>query len=103
MAKAREAHPSLRFAWVDIEDHADALDDPDNAAADIESFPTILLVHADTPHFFGTVLPHAAVLDRLILQALAGELPPVVAPAARRLAVAVARLALNEPEATRIA
>ena len=27
MAEAEQAHPGVRFAWVDIEDHADALDD----------------------------------------------------------------------------
>ncbi|HJV68196.1 thioredoxin family protein [Ideonella sp.] len=102
MAEVARAHPAMRFAWVDIEDHADALDDPDGAAQDIENFPTLLIVHGQTPHFFGTVLPHAGVLDRLVAQAEAGLLPHLAEPTARRLAGAVARLCQDAPRAVRL-
>lgn len=55
--------PQTRFVWIDIEVHADALGD---AALDIESFPTVLLLRGDAPAFFGTILPHAATLERLV-------------------------------------
>lgn len=102
LTDAAARHPGWRFAWVDIEDHADALDDPDGAAEDIESFPTLLLVHDGEPHFFGTVLPHAGVLDRLLAQADSGALPRLTDPTARRLAGAVQRLWLAEPAAVRL-
>lgn len=99
MAEAARAHPGWRFAWVDIEDHADALDDPDGAAEDIENFPTLLLAHQGVAHFFGPVLPHAGVLARLLAQAAAGQLPPVAPGAAQRLAAAVAALVHRTPQA----
>jgi thiol-disulfide isomerase/thioredoxin len=69
---ARE-HPQARFAWIDIEDESDALGD---AALDIESFPTLLIVRDGAPCFYGTVLPHGATVSRLVEAAReAGELP----------------------------
>lgn len=97
MADAARAHPGLQFAWIDIEDHADALDDSAGAAEDIENFPTLLLARAGTPHFFGTLLPHASVLNRLLAQALAGELPPLADATAHRMAKVVGRLVHDEP------
>ena len=55
------AHPALRFAWVDIEDHADLADD-----FDVETFPTLLIVSAAGTHFLGPLLPHAETLTRLL-------------------------------------
>ncbi|WP_374673928.1 thioredoxin family protein [Ideonella sp.] len=102
LAAAAARQPGWRFAWVDIEDHADALDDPDGAADDIESFPTLLLVHDGQAHFFGTVLPHAGVLDRLLAQAASGALPRLADPAAVRLAGAVQRLWEAAPPGLRL-
>lgn len=92
----------MRFAWVDIEDHADALDDSEGAAEDIENFPTLLLARDGVPHFFGTLLPHAGVLQRLLAQALAGDLPSLADATARRMAQAVARLVEEEPDEVRV-
>ena len=72
LAAAEREHPEARFVWVDIEDHADALDDPAGAAEDIENFPTLLLSLGDAPYFCGTVLPHAGVLQRLLDQGQRG-------------------------------
>lgn len=102
MTAAQRTHPGLRFAWIDIEDHADALDDHEGAAEDIENFPTLLIAHGDVPHFFGTVLPHAGVLARLIAQAEAGQLPRLADPTARRLASAAGRLWHEVPRAVRV-
>ena len=56
-----DAHPDACFAWIDIETHADRLDD-----LDVENFPTILIEDANTARFFGTVLPHAAIVERML-------------------------------------
>ncbi len=55
------AHPQLRFAWVDIEDHAELADD-----FDVETFPTILVADGDGTRFLGPVLPHAETLARML-------------------------------------
>ena len=74
------------FAWIDIEDESDALGDPD-----IENFPTLLLADAAGLRFLGAVTPHAATAERLVANALAGELPVIggadaaLAERARRL------------------
>ena len=55
------AHPQWRFAWVDIEDHADIAD-----AFDVETFPTLLMAGADGTRFLGPLLPHAETLTRML-------------------------------------
>ena len=55
------AHPALRFAWVDIEDHADLADD-----FDVETFPTLLIASAAGTQFLGPLLPHAETLSRML-------------------------------------
>jgi thioredoxin 1 len=54
-------HPDLRFAWVDIEDEATLVGD-----LDIETFPTLLVADASAQRFYGTLLPHAGTLERLL-------------------------------------
>ncbi|MDP9902578.1 thioredoxin family protein [Variovorax ginsengisoli] len=54
-------HPSLRFAWVDVEDHAELADD-----FDVETFPTLLIASASGTHFLGPLLPHADTLARML-------------------------------------
>lgn len=103
LAAAERRHPELRFAWVDIEDHADALDDPHGAAEDIESFPTLLLSLGDAPYFCGTVLPRAEVLERLLEQARAGVLSPLKDPVSQHLARAVGALVRRGLPALRVA
>ncbi len=72
-ADVARAHPGLRFAWIDIEDHADALGD---AALEIENFPTVMLLSDGRPEFFGTILPHASTLQRMVEAAERGALAP---------------------------
>ena len=57
------------FAWIDIEDDADALGD-----LDIENFPTLLIADAAGARFFGPVMPQASSAERLIRGALEGGL-----------------------------
>jgi thioredoxin 1 len=59
--QAAAAHPELRFAWVDVEDEADAMGD-----VDIETFPTVLVAREGKPLFFGPVLPSGTQFTRLI-------------------------------------
>lgn len=61
LARVARAHPRFRFAWVDIEDHAELAD-----AFDVETFPTLLVVGADGTRFLGPLLPHAETLSRLL-------------------------------------
>lgn len=72
-AQVAQAHPDVRFAWIDIEDHSDALGDE---ALDIANFPTLLVLAGQTqqPLFFGTVTPHAGTLERMVQAALTGSM-----------------------------
>ncbi len=53
--------PEARFRWLDIEERADDLGD-----LDIENFPTLFIQRRQTVLFFGTMLPHLSLLQRLI-------------------------------------
>lgn len=55
--------PAARFCWIDIEDHADLLDEHD---IDIENFPTLHIQRGNDVLFFGTMLPHHAHLRRTL-------------------------------------
>jgi len=58
---------ATRFAWVDVEDESELVGE-----LDIEDFPTVLIARGDEVLFFGTVMPHAQTLDRLVRSALEG-------------------------------
>jgi thioredoxin 1 len=79
--QAAAAHPQLRFAWVDVEDEADAMGD-----VDIETFPTVLIARDRQPLFLGPVQPSAAQLTRLIASLRDNPPPPTgIAPGADAL------------------
>ncbi|HEY9065792.1 MAG TPA: thioredoxin family protein [Burkholderiaceae bacterium] len=61
--------PQLHTRWIDIEDEAELVD-----GIDVENFPTLLIARGERVLFYGTVLPHAATLQRLAETALANEL-----------------------------
>lgn len=63
------------FAWIDIEDDADALGD-----VDIEDFPTLLIADSAGARFFGPVMPQASTAERLLRGALAGGLDAATDP-----------------------
>ncbi|WP_354333028.1 MULTISPECIES: thioredoxin family protein [unclassified Undibacterium] len=63
-----EQYPDVCFAWIDIEDQAHLVDE-----IDIENFPTILIQHQDTVHFFGTMLPDTMQLHRLLKSIMASH------------------------------
>ncbi|PNG55816.1 Thioredoxin-2 [Variovorax sp. WDL1] len=77
------AHPQFRFAWVDVEDHAELADD-----FDVETFPTLLVAGESGTRFLGPMLPHAGTLARML-----GALQPAQAPSpeVRTLLGALAR------------
>jgi thioredoxin 1 len=77
------ANPAFRFAWVDIEDHADIADD-----FDVTTFPTILIAGDPGTHFLGPLLPYGETLSRM-LEALQPAQP--AAPEVLTLLAAVAR------------
>ncbi len=73
-AARAEGAATARFAWIDIEDDAELLDD-----VDVENFPTLLIAQGERALFFGTITPQPATLARLVERARSGELPPVTA------------------------
>lgn len=70
-AAAAEAGTAATFAWIDIEDDAELVDD-----LDVENFPTLLIARGAQALFFGTITPQPGTLARLVQGALAGELSP---------------------------
>jgi thioredoxin 1 len=73
----------LAVKWVDIEDHSEVLGD-----LDVQNFPTVLIARGDTPLFLGTVTPHAQTLQRLVHNALAGDMAALPEDAGLRELVA---------------
>lgn len=69
-AREAGAHPAIRFAWVDIEDEADAIGE-----VDIETFPTILVACGSQVLFLGPVAPSGAQLARLVASLQAQPVP----------------------------
>ncbi len=57
------------FAWIDVEDDADALGD-----VDIENFPTLLIADPNALRFLGPVTPQRQTAERLVREALEGAL-----------------------------
>ena len=53
--------PNHLFVWVDIEENPELLGDED-----VENFPTLLVQSARGNHFFGPLLPHIGLLDKLL-------------------------------------
>ena len=68
--EAAAAHPGLHFAWIDIEDEAQAMGD-----VDVETFPTLLVARGASPRFFGPVQPSGAQLSRLLSSLEQGPAP----------------------------
>jgi thioredoxin 1 len=68
---AAAQHPDVHFAWVDVEDEADAMGD-----VDVETFPTLLIAAAGRPMFFGPVLPAATQFERLLATVTAAGAAP---------------------------
>ena len=90
------ARPQARFVWIDIEEHSDVLGDD----LDVENFPTLALLRDGELRFFGTLLPHAATLDRLVAAALSdGGWSAGVPPATQAMAAPLRTLSLHLPPA----
>ncbi len=66
--RARQRDDAVHI-WLDIEDDSDWLGE-----MDVETLPTLLVLHEDRPMFFGPVLPHIDVVDRT-LRALGAARP----------------------------
>ena len=57
-----ERYPEVRFLWIDIEDHADLMDDD----LDVDNFPFLLMQYGDTVNFFSSVHPDIRQAERLL-------------------------------------
>ncbi len=75
LAQEAARHPGVRFAWVDIEDQADAMGD-----LDVETFPTLLIAQGKRVRFLGPVLPSTGAIGRL-LESLQQDAAAGTAPA----------------------
>lgn len=77
MTELAVRHPEDCFVYIDIETHADRLGD-----LDIENFPTLLVqpVAGGEPTFFGTLLPHIGVLERMLVRNQGMAAAPEFAP-----------------------
>jgi thioredoxin 1 len=87
--QAAAAHPQLHFAWVDIEDEAEAMGE-----VDVETFPTVLIARDERPVFLGPIQPSANQLSRLVSSLLEGgaatpSVPAEAGPLLSRLAASV--------------
>lgn len=91
-AAVAQRFPEVRFVWIDIEEHSDALGEP---ALDIEDFPTVMLLRGDHAVFYGTVLPHAGTLVRMVEALQDGQVLAVGQPCPPGFAQAVHRTALT--------
>jgi thioredoxin 1 len=85
-ARLAAGHPDMCFVWIDVEDHSDLFDD-----LDVENFPTILIQDSIVPRFFGTVLPQASIVERMLTDLSA--LPKVTDAPKLRQALCMARSA----------
>jgi thiol-disulfide isomerase/thioredoxin len=61
-AQAAADHPEVQFAWVDVEDEADAMGD-----VDIETFPTLLIAQGPRARFLGPVQPTSGHVARMLM------------------------------------
>jgi thioredoxin 1 len=77
------AMPRHRFRWVDIEDEADLVGEPD-----IDTFPTLLVIREGDALFAGPVLPRLSDIQRLVqsLETAGVSADPAVPPEMRELA-----------------
>lgn len=69
-AQQARAHPQIRFAWVDVEDEAEAMGD-----LEIETFPSVLIARDAQVLFLGPVPPSGSQLGRLIASLQAQPVP----------------------------
>jgi thioredoxin 1 len=60
-AQLQSALPGHHYRWIDIEDEADLVGD-----VDVETFPTLMLVHGTQVLFAGPVLPRLGDAVRLL-------------------------------------
>jgi thioredoxin 1 len=90
--EAAAAHPHVHFAWVDVEDEAQAMGD-----VDVETFPTVLVAQGTSPRFFGPVQPSAAQLARLVASLMSASEPARCPPETAALLGRLAPVVLLNP------
>jgi thioredoxin 1 len=70
------ADPQARYLWVDVEDEAELVGE-----LDVDTFPTVLVLHGTQPLFYGPVLPQIAQVAQLVarLRAAGAAAQPLAA------------------------
>jgi thioredoxin-like negative regulator of GroEL len=76
--------PHARFVWVDIEDEPEVAGD-----LEIETFPTLGVMHGAVPVHFGPTTPQKAVVERLLRGLVAGAVVPEEAAGVLRRALEI--------------
>ena len=77
----------VQWAWIDIEDHADTLDE-----VDIETFPTLLVSCGNDLLFLGPVLPSPQSARQVVQRAVDGKMGVLRQPELEGLAGRLLRL-----------
>ncbi|MDP2006858.1 MAG: thioredoxin family protein [Rubrivivax sp.] len=83
-------HPDLQAHWIDIEDEAELLGE-----LDIETFPTIVVVHGEHVPFAGPLAPQPETLQRVLGSVL--EAAPAAAPHTAEWLAFALRLRARQP------
>lgn len=60
------AYPQAAFAWVDVEDEAERVDE-----FEVENFPTLLIQRGDLVLFYGALPPYIGQAERLLNELIA--------------------------------
>ncbi len=63
-------YPQAAFAWVDIEDEAERVDD-----FEVENFPTLLIQRAGLVLFYGVIGPPYAMQAQRLVEEFTGQTP----------------------------
>ena len=71
-----QAHPHMRFAWVDVEDEDEAMGE-----VDIETFPTLLVGRGESVMYLAPIPPLGTQFIRLIARLQAQQAPDPGVPA----------------------
>lgn len=96
-AAQAQAHPALRFVWVDVEDQPELAGD-----LDVDTFPTVLVGRLAASgirlDFAGPLLPQPAILERLLGQVCAAseDAPPMLGAADPEAQAVLARVAVHD-------
>jgi len=70
-----DEHPDACLLWLDVEDDSELVGD-----VDVENFPTLAIYRDGMPLLFGTVLPQAGSISRVLTSLRDPDARPVTVP-----------------------